>query len=552
MVNRLRLQVFVAGVGFLAIALSLAYFLLAVPRFSTPAQGGTYVEGLVVEGIPEVAINPLLQINDLSRDISSLVFTGLTRNEADGTVKDDIAEAHYDLEGGKVWEFYLRHDVYWQDGFPVTSKDVIFTVNVLKSDDFATFSPSARALHDIWKDIEVDRLGDYAVRFRLTRSVWTPFLNYTSVGLLPEHQLRSVPVTELRRADFNLTPIGTGPYRLQKDGISPDSVSLQVNPLYYGQKPYLEKIWFRFYPSARAALTALESNQVDGISSVSPEDQAKILNRTDIRELTAPYAANTFLFFNLNRTDLFGQKEVRQAITQSIDRNTLVKEEFAGQAVVSNSPILSFLWAYKADIKTFDFNPSAARNLLDQAGWKLNQENIRVKDGQTLTFTLLIGSADEQVIAERLVSNLRDVGIVAAVRLSASPREFINDLDKRRYDAVMLATKGVTNDPDVFQIWSSSGVFNYSNWKNDKADRLLEEARQILAQDERKKRYDQWQDLWIEDLPAVPLYYQLYTYAVSDRVQGLDSTKLKVVNETSDRLKDIANRYVLSNTRFGN
>jgi peptide/nickel transport system substrate-binding protein len=544
--------VFVATVGFLAIALSLAYFLLVVPRQTEPARGGTYVEGLVVDSVPELVLNPLLQVNDLSRDVSSLIFSGLTRNEADGTVKDDIALTHDTFDNGQVWEFQLRQDVYWHDGFPVTAKDVVFTTGILKNPDFARFGPSARALQEIWKDIEVDRIGDYTIRFRLTKGTWTPFLNYTSFGLLPEHKLGNLPVADLRRAEFNQTPVGTGPYRLARNGIARDGVTLNASPFYYGQKPYIEKLWFRYYPSARAAVVALETNQVDGVSAVSPEDRERLRASKNITEFSAPYAANTMLFLNLENNERFGLKEVRQALAHAINRKALVEEEFRGTATVSNSPILEFLWAYKSGIKVYEYSPTRARTLLDNAGWKLNQEGIRVKEGQTLVFTLLVGSTDEQTVAERISQDLREVGVVADIRLAASSQELISDLEKRRYDALLLSTKGVINDPDVFQVWSSNGPFNYSFWKNDKADKLLEEARQILFQQERKKRYDEWQDIWIDELPAIPLYYQYYSYAFSSKVKGIQPGQLKVVNEISDRFKDITSRYVLSDTRFGN
>lgn len=548
------MQVFVAGVGFLAIAAALAYFLLAVPRHSEPARGGTYVEGLVVGSSPELVPNPLLQINELSQDVSALVFSGLTRNEADGTVKDDIAESHADFDGGKTWEFYLRKDVSWHDGFPLTARDVTFTVSILKNPDFANFSSSARALYDIWKDIEVDRLGDYTVRFRLTKGTWTPFLNYTSFGILPQHKLGNIRVADLRKAEFNQNPIGSGPYRLLANGIARDGVSLNVSPLYYAkQQPYIERIWLRYYPSARAAMSALETNQVDGISQVPPEDRDKISANKKIEEISAPYAANTFLFLNLDRNDRFGQKEVRQAMAYALNRQALVEQQFAGQATVSNTPMLPFSWAYKQGVKSYEYNPSKARDLLELAGWKLNQENVRTKDGRTLVFTLLVDTVDDQPIAEQIASDLREVGIVADLRVTVSIQELLDNVDKRRYDALLLTPKGTVNDPDVFQVWSSAASFNYSGWKNDAADKLIQEARQILQQDERKKRYDQWQDIWTDELPAIPLYYRSYSYAVnSTKVQGILPGSLKVVNEFSDRFKDISSRYVLTDTKFGN
>lgn len=551
MVSRLRLQVFVAGVGFLAIALSLAYFLLAVSRQQEPGRGGTYVEGFVVEGSPELVLNPLMQVNDLSRDVSSLIFSGLTRNAVDGTVKEDLSDGWGPIDDGKTWEFHIRQNARWQDGTPVTARDVVFTVGLIKSPDFGTYSPAARALSDIWQDIEVDRLGDYNVRFRLTKGVWTPFLNYTSFGILPEHILGKQSLSEIRRAEFNNAPIGSGPFSLKTGGIARDGVTLTVNPLYYGDKPFIDKIWLRYYPSASAAMSALETRQVEGVSFVPVEDRTSLANNKDYIEISAPVAANTFLFLNLDRTDRFAEKEVRQAIAYAINRQSLIKEEFAGQATLSNSPILSYLWAFKQNIKIYDYNPSKARDILEKAGWKNNSEGVRSKEGQPLTFSILVGNADSASIAERIRADLGAVGIVVQVRISPSPQSLQSDLENRRFDALLLATKGVINDPDVYQIWSTGKPFNYSNWKNDKADLLIEKARTSLNQGERKQLYDQWQDIFADELPAIPLYYESYSYAVSSKVQGIEPGKLKIVNEFSDRFKDITSRYVITNTKFG-
>jgi peptide/nickel transport system substrate-binding protein len=542
--------VLVAAVGFFAIAVALAYFLLVVPRSSVPAQGGTYVEGVVVDSTSPLAINPILSVNSLSDDVSALVFSGLTRSNEKGEIIPDLSDDWGPLDGGKTWEFHIRTNARWHDGYPVTSRDVVFTLNLIKDPDF----PGPPELKQTWKDIQIDRLGDYRVRFRL-KDVWTPFLNYTTFGLLPEHLLKDkVTAKDLLQNDFNFNPIGSGPYQLASSGIASDGVTLVTNPFYYGQKPYLDKIWFRYYPSSRAALTALHENQVDGVSYVPPEELPTLDSDKTIQQYSTPLAVNTFLFLNLQHTELFGQKEVREAIAYSIDKQALIKRNFAGRATVSESPILSYLWAYKPDIKKYDYQPAQARKLLDDAGWKVNADGVRQKDGRPLVINILTDS-DRQDVALDLADNLRGAGIAASVRVAPSPRDLYNDVSSRRYDALLTSVQSAINDPDVYTNWHSSETgpdgFNYSGWKNDKADQLLEKARRSLNQGERQQLYNQWQDLWVSDLPSIPLYYRDYTYAISNRVGKLAPGQLKLMNDPSDRLKDISFRYVLTSTKFG-
>ncbi len=542
-----------AAVGFFAVAVALAYFLLLVPRSSAPTPGGTYVEGVVLDASSPLVINPLLTANPLSEDVSSLVFSGLTRANEKGEIVPDLADTWGPLdEEAKTWEFHIRPNARWQNGMPVTSRDVVFTVGLIKSDDF----PGAPELKSTWKNIEVDRLGDYRVRFRM-KTPWTPFLNYTTFGLLSEQLLKDkITAKDLGRADFNFEPIGTGPYRLAPGGLANDGVTLIANPLYYGQKPYLDKVWFRYYPSSRAALTALRSNQIDGISYVPPNELKLLDDSKNIEQYNAPLAPNTFLFFNLQRSELFGQKEVRQAIAQAIDKRALIERDFAGKATVSESPIPSYLWAYKADIKKFDFQPAIARKLLDDAGWKVNADGVRQKDGRPLVINILTANtADQQAVALDIAEYLRGIGIAASVRIAPSVRDLDKDIAARNYDALLISVQGAINDPDVYSYWHSSEAqqgSNYSGWRNDKADQLLEKARQSINQGVRQQLYNQWQDLWASELPSVPLYYRTYTYAISNRVGKLAPGQLKLMNDSSDRLKDLPFRYVLTSTKFGN
>ncbi len=552
-----------ALVGLFAIAIALAYFLLVVTSVNEPAAGGTYVEGVVLDANAGVSINPLFApANSLSHDLTDLVFSGLTRslpgrnqNEPGQIIAPDLAERWSASPDGKTWEFQLRQDARWQDGAAITSQDVVFTVNTLKSDDLPAVG---RELSTLWKQVEVSRLGDYTVRFRLEQP-WPAFLNYTTLGILPAHKLAGkVKISELLRADFNQAPVGNGPYQLAPGGLSSAGVTLITNPLYFGKKPYLDKIWFRFYPSASAALTALQSNQIDGVSQVTSDEVKRLATIKNVTEISAPSPRNTFLFFNLQRTTLFGQKEVRQALAGAINRQELIDKALAGQAAPSYSPVLSSSWAYKQDIKTYPYNVEGARNLLDGAGWKIAREGIRERNGQQLVFKMLVDdSPDKRAVAAYIAESLRAIEAAAQIDIAPSARELDAALKSSSYDALIFTVQGVFNDPDQYVNWHSSYAdpgdnhYNFSNWRLDRADKLLESARITVQQEDRRKLYLDWQQIWADELPGIPLYSSTYHYVVSNRVGGVQRQNLKVINMASDRLKDISLRYIFTTTRFG-
>jgi peptide/nickel transport system substrate-binding protein len=314
--------------------------------------------------------------------------------------------------------------------------------------------------------------------------------------------------------EFNQAPVGLGPFQLAPGGITPDGVTLITNPLYKGKKPYLDKIWFRFYPSSNAALSAMQANQVDGVSEVTANEAARLDTLKNIHEITTPRSRNTFLFLNLQRTALFGQKEVRQALAYAIDKPALVANALHGQAVVSSSPILATSWAYKKDINPYSFDLKKANKLLDDAGWKINRDGIREKDNQTLVFRMLIDdTADKRAVASQIAENLKAIQVVAQIETAPSPADLDASLRSSNYDATLLTVESVLNDPDPYGNWHSSFAeagdqhTNFANWKLDRADQLLEQARAVVKQDERAKLYLQWQELWAEELPSIPLYY---------------------------------------------
>ena len=564
MVNRLRLQVFVAVVGLFAIAFSLAYFLLVVTPVNEPAPGGTYTEGVVIDTSSALKINPLVApANSFSQDVAALVFSGLTRS-VPGTTADqpgqvvvsDLADNWTISADGKDWEFHLRHDIVWQDGFPFTSKDVAYTLGLVKSDDFQ----GPKDLAAIWKRVGVTRLGDYTLRFRLEQP-FPAFLSYTSLGILPAHKLENkIKAADLTSSqlEFNLSPVGIGPYQLAPGGITPDGLTLIANPLYIGKKPYLDKIWFRFYPSSNAALSAMQANQVDGVSEVSADEAGRISTLKNINEISTPRSRNTFLFLNLQRSVLFGQKEVRQALDYAINKQALVDKALNGDAVVSSSPILATSWAYKKDINTYTLDLQKANKLLDNAGWKINRDGIRERNNQTLVFRMLIDdTAGKRAVASQIAENLKAIQVVAQIVTAPSPADLDASLKSGSYDATLLTVESVLNDPDPYGNWHSSFAeagdshTNFANWKLNRADQLLEQARMVVKEDDRKKLYLQWQELWADELPSIPLYYSTYKYIVSNRVGGVQGQNLKVLNVASDRLKDITSRYIFTSVRFG-
>ena len=201
--GRVRFQVIVALVAILGLALALAYVAFRMNRVTVPEAGGIYVEGLA--GTPQT-INPLLsQANPVDQDLVALIFGGLTRADERGRIQPDLATSWDISAGGTIYTFHLRKDVTWHDGAPFSARDVVFTVGLMQDPAFQ----GTAFLSDLWHNVAVEALSDSTVRFTL-REPYAPFLDYTTIGLLPAHILRAVEPGRLAESDFNGVLVAEG------------------------------------------------------------------------------------------------------------------------------------------------------------------------------------------------------------------------------------------------------------------------------------------------------------------------------------------------------
>src|SRR4051794_6222458 len=161
-----------------------------------------YREGVV--GVPE-SITPVSARNRAERSLVGLVFSGLVRMGPDNTLEPDLAESWKLSDDGKTWTFHIRDDATWQDGQPVTSHDVLYTVGALKDPDASGGRSSS------WAEVETTAVDDKTVTFRLTTPVGS-FLAAAAQPLLPSHLLKDVPYADVATSDFSRVPVGSGPY----------------------------------------------------------------------------------------------------------------------------------------------------------------------------------------------------------------------------------------------------------------------------------------------------------------------------------------------------
>ena len=538
--NRLPVLLLIAG------ALVIAFVVLRFVQPTdtpNPTGGGTYIEGIA--GAPR-AINPLLcELNDADRDLCGLIFSGLTRLNEFGEAQPDLAETWIASPDGLTYTVKIRDTARWHDGIMVDAEDVVFTAQLLQAPDF----PGRADIGALWQTIKVAKIDDQTVRFVLSQPI-ASFPDFLSIGLLPRHVLSTTNAANIDKVPFNLQPIGTGGWKLTNVASAGTRVSaITLEPVSRDNvthKPFLDKIILRYYTSPQAVFEAFRIGEIDGTGGLTPDLMNRLIGRDDLTIHTTELARSVSVFINTRKdsgTVALSEKPVRQALMYALDRDRLVREALAGQAVVADSLFIPDTWAYHTGVKKYTTNALRAVELLRGAGYELravapSPREVWQKDGEALSFTLL--TPDDPVrraVAEAVATQWRELGVVVAVQ---PVRNLARDFLATRQFQAALTDLEMGGDPEVYALWHRSQTVtgqNYAGYESKEVSDWVEQAR--LSQDRtvRAELYRKLQDALADDLPAIPLYHPIYRYVIANYVRNV---QLPPLLNTSDRLRNVS------------
>lgn len=560
MIKHIRWQILLVLVGIGLLVALLVYVALNFSTVWVAGSGGTYVEGLA--GTPQF-LNPVLcQTYEVDGDLCALLFNGLTRIDHHGQVVPDLAERWEVSSDGLSYTFYLRPGVRWHDGVTVTSSDVVFTTQVLQDPSF----PGQPDWVELWRSVTVTEIDPRTVRFDLNEP-FAPFLDYTTVGILPRHLLKDIPVGELATHPFNLNPIGTGVYQFSEiitDTGRISQIILNANPRYYGPDPMISRIQFKFYPSYHAVYQAYLAGEVQGIGRVAPEDIPDVRANPRLQVFTSALPKYSLIYLNLasETAPFFAEREVRQALLYALDRQALIDNVLDGQAIVADGPVLPDSWAYAPTIPKYEYNPEQAITLLEEAGWRATRTRASTavtstaaltstidtwfKERQPLSFSLLVPDDPSRIaVAEEIIRQWAAIGIKVNIEPVATGL-LSERMIPRRYEAALVDLDlTLSGDPDPYPFWHQTQIEppgqNYAGYDDREMSVLLETARFTPDQEARKELYQEFQQIFARDALALPLYHPTYTYAVDQYVYGVN---VGPIVRPGDRFLGIADWYV--------
>ncbi len=509
-----------------------------------PADGGTLTEGII--GTPRF-INPILAISDADRDMTTLIYSGLMRPDNRGGLIPDLAEKFEISEDGLSYTFTLKPDLVWQDGEHITSDDIVFTIQQAK--DPSIKSPKRAS----WEGVSVERIDDKNIRFVLSKP-YTPFLENTTIGILPKHIWKDAMSEQMSFSEFNINPIGSGPYKVKKinrnsSGIV-NSYELIPNKKFALDKPHIKTLILHFYPSEKELLSSYQRGDVDSISAITPQTAEKIKRSSS--NLKTPSLPRVFaVFFNQNNAKIFSYKEVRSALNLATDKKKIIDEVLQGFGTQLEYPIPAGTFGALSidEEKTSMPNIAEAKALLEKNGWAFKDNVWQKKEKKEvlrLEFSLATSDApDLKQTAELLKAMWEEIGVKVNVKIFEIGDLNQNIIRPRKYDSLLFG-EIVGRDPDPFVFWHSSQRndpgLNIALYANIKVDNLLEQARISTNEDVRRKEYEEFQKELIKDIPAVFLFSPKFIYLMPNNLRGTE--QIESITVPSERFSQIYKWYV--------
>lgn len=439
------------------------------------------------------------------------IFESLIEYEPDDfKYRGKLAEEFSISEDGLEIYFKLRDGICFSDGKPVTTDDVIFTFETITNPGV-----DAASYANYFRDVErYEKVNDREIKFYMKKVY---FLSLGFIGGLPIHPKHIYEFDD--PAEFNklrTNPVGSGPYVFEKWDVGKEVV-LRRNENYWGRKPKIKKIVYRFITNDIAALQALQAGETDYLRP-APEQFAEKAKDEEFRKkfycLSYWDAGNTgYFWIGWNQLrPFFADRKVRLAMTHLVDREAIRDYILRNpDARIPTGPFYINGPQNDPNIEPWPYDPERAKELLDEAGWiDHDGDGIRDKDGVPFRFKYMISSG--VYLHEQIAKLLKDSAARVGIEVIPEPYEwsvFSERVADRKFDAVSMAWGGnVESDP--YQIWHSSQIegrgSNFIGFRNAEADALIEQARETLDKDKRNKLYHQFHRILHEEQPYTFVY----------------------------------------------
>jgi peptide/nickel transport system substrate-binding protein len=487
-----------ARAAWLLLVVGLCFFLSTCSQKPDP---DTLV--MIIESSP-TNLDPRLGIDAQSERIDELLFDDLLTRDAHFNVLPGLAEG-WETPDPLTYIFHLHPGVRFHDGRPLTSRDVKWTFDSLLQGRLRSTKTSTYHFVD-----RIDAPDETTVVFRLKEPSATLLWNLSgaAIGIVPYGS----------GEELGQHPIGSGPFRFVSAEMDKEVV-IERNQDYWGEKAHLRRVRFVVVPDTTTRVLELRKGSADLESNGLTLDMVVALQKEpELQVLHAPGTVLAYLAFNL-RDPILRDVRVRQALALAIDRQPLIHYLMRDFARTAASILPPESWAYSSDVTLYPHDPQRARQILDDAGYRM---------AKGVRFHLTMKTSTEEstrLLAAVLQQQLREVGIALDIRTFESAT-FFSDVTHGEFQMYSLRWVGGNEDPDMFEmVFHSARIVpqgvNRGFYRNPRVDALIDQARRESDQNARQRLYAEIQRILADELPYINLWYFDNVLVATKRVQGL-------------------------------
>ncbi|ALA52942.1 ABC transporter substrate-binding protein [Shouchella clausii] len=514
---------------------------------SSPAlasnRGNTVVVGLQEPG---GIFTPHFNTSGYDGNVQAVMFPPLVDINEKGEPFGRLAEDWDISEDELTYTYYLRDDLKFDDGSPLTANDVAFTVTLLFDPDY----PGTTDLTETnlvggldYKEGDADSIAgihvidDQMIEFQLEEPNARALTLLGGTVLSENYYGEKYEKGDLDyMSDYHLKPLGAGPFKFEAYHPG-EEIRFSANEHYYNGKPEVDTFVYR--TTEGDSQQFFQTGELDYSGFVATKDNFELLESMEFANIDLYTSSNySYIAFN-HESEVFKDPNVRIAFNLGLDRQAYIDARFQGYAQLANVPVSPISWAYTDEIEAFPYDPEEAKRLLDEAGWKEGPDGIREKDGQKLTvyFFTTDGSGSNDIFVTLAQENYKDIGVDFQIE-QMDFNALLARVDNGDHDLVSFSTT-MQPDPHIgVQAFHSSHTGNtFRGYKNEEIDRLIEASVAVSDLDARAEAYHELYEKLKEDPPIILLNYNKSLAATNARVEGFEPNGFRGISLSLENLR---------------
>ena len=503
----------------------LAQLLAACPMSEAAKTGGTV---LLAQAGDISTVNGLLTNDTSTQLITGAIFESLIGiSPLDGRPVPGLADSWDVAEDGLTYTFHLNQQATWHDGVDFTADDVAFSFDAAL--DPNTGFPYRSIVDDAVASYKVIDANTFQMQAE-EKLVTFLYEGPGAITIMPKHIWADVPAASwsLDGGSTGQDParvIGTGPFEF-KEWVQGDHVSVVRNDDYYDKAPYIDGLTLRVLPDSDASVLALKQGEVDIMEFVPPAQMASVQSTAGLAVDVYDFFQFTYYAFNLDpeRTDLFQDQKVRQALFSALDRDSITRNIFFGygEAAMGTQPPISPAYAPDRMIPAYDFDPEQAISLLNEAGWEMN-DGVMQKDGEKFEFDFLYTGGEP--VVDQIVTYMKEAWEAIGVKMNVTSLNGAALVDRLQSGDFQVALLAVSLSPDgnqtaLFSCEAANSGLNFSHYCSEQWDQLDQQQRVEFDANKRTDLLIQQSATVWADQPVGPLRFGVARTGYSTKLQN--------------------------------